>query len=427
MRNPTPYLKMRVLGAIETAPGFSLRDRLRHVAAMSFVDEDGHARQFTWRTIDAWYWRYKKHGVTVFHNRTRSDKGIPRKVVPEQVLSAIQEVLPSFRGKVFRVSQVYRACIERGLLRRENVAPNTFRRIVAQYEMLKPDSETMNKRRLAFSKEHSNEMWQADTMVGPYIKVDGVHFQTRLIAFIDDASRVICHAEFFLQENVDTLLKALRSALYKRGIPEQLYVDNGAIYTSKEITLVTARLGCMLCHAPLRDGAAKGKIERFFRTVREEFLCRQLDLSSLEALNRQLTLWIEEEYNSRVHSAIGMKPIDRFGLDRKRIRYLPPDEGTDELFYVEETRHVKIDNTFSLKSIRFEAPVDLRNRQVVVRFDRHHFHRVVVFFKDQRVGLATRLDPIANDRRPSSSRSETLGQQTLAHPQQPPTLKKENK
>ena len=90
------------------------------------------------------------------------------------------------------------------------------------------------------------------------------------------------HAEFFLSENTDNLITALRSALYKRGIPQTLYVDNGSIYTSAEINQICSRIGTLLCHTPVRDGAAKGKIERFFRTCRDQFLLRQLDLSSIE-------------------------------------------------------------------------------------------------------------------------------------------------
>jgi hypothetical protein len=180
-------------------------------------------------------------------------------------------------------------------------------------------------------------------------------------------------------------------------------VDNGSIYTSKEITLICARLGCLLSHAPLRDGAAKGKIERVFRTVRECFLCRQLDLSSLQALNRQWILWMEDDYNAQPHSTLGMRPIDRFGLDLSRIRFLPPCQANDELFYLEETRQVKADNTFSLKNIRWEAPVDVRHRQIQVRFDRYHFAQVVVYFKSQRLGFARPLDPIANDRHPNTT------------------------
>ena len=199
-------------------------------------------------------------------------------------------------------------------------------------------------------------MWQADTLYGPYVQIEGAPVQTRLIAFLDDASRVCCHGQFFPAENVDTLIEALRAALYKRGVPASLYVDNGSIYTSKEIIQICARVGCILAHAPVRDGAAKGKVERFFSTVREQFLCRQLDLSSVEALNRQFTHWVEESYNAQLHSVLGMSPLDRFALDRSRVRYLPPNQANDELFFVEEDRHVRADNTFSFKSHSLRSP-----------------------------------------------------------------------
>ena len=200
----------------------------------------------------------------------------------------------------------------------------------------------------------------------------------------------------------DSLIKALRSALYKRGVPDAMYVDNGSIYTSKEITQICVRLGCLLCHAPVRDGAAKGKVERFFRTVRMDFLSRALDLTSVEALNRAFSAWVEDEYNTREHSVLKMRPIDRFGLDLPRIRFLPPSDASDELFYVEEQRSVLADNTFSLKSTRFEAPRDLRSRKVHVRFNRRSFDRVVVFYKGERMGEARPVDFVANDRKPSS-------------------------
>lgn len=159
------------------------------------------------------------------------------------------------------------------------------------------------------------------------------------------------------------------------------------IATKQRMALVQVRL----CGAPHK---------RFFRNVRESFLSRHLDLSSLETLNRQFTLWVEDEYNARTHSTIGMKPIDRFGLDLKRIRFLPPNEANDELFFIEETRQVKVDNTFSVKNIRFESPADLRGRQIQVRFDRSAFSRVIIFFKGTRIGPARPLDPVANDRAP---------------------------
>jgi transposase InsO family protein len=183
---------------------------------------------------------------------------------------------------------LYRLCIEEGLLTRSQIADTTFRRMVKQYELLKPDAECSTKIRLAFSKAHANEMWQADTLIGPYIQHEGSSVQTRLIAFLDDASRVCCHGQFFLAENVDTLIEALRAAFYKRGIPQSLYVDNGSIYSPKEIFQICARVGCLLHHTPVRDGAAKGKIERFFRTLETIYRLRRRLQRGLDQVRTRL-------------------------------------------------------------------------------------------------------------------------------------------
>ncbi len=400
MKRVSSYLKMRVIGAIESAPGSTNVARIRHVSEQVFLDEDEQRLQFTWRTIQTWYSRYKKDGITTVKPKSRSDKGKTRKVTPEEVLGAIEQVRPNFHGP-HNVTAYYRACIEQGLLQRERIAPNTFRSVVKAHELLKPDAEVQSKRRLAFAKAHANELWQADTMFGPYVCHGAGKAQAKLIAFLDDASRVCCHGELFLADNTEALLGAFKSALYKRGLCECLYVDNGSNYSSHEISLVCERIGAILCHTPVRDGAAKGKIERFFRTVRMSFLTRQLDLSSLEALNRAFTGWVEDEYHQREHGSLGMKPIDRFGLDLERIRFLPPSDVNDELFFVEQNRSVLADNTFSLKNTRFEAPRDLRNRKIQVRFDRQKFDRAIVYFKGERMGEARPVDFIANDRKPS--------------------------
>jgi len=407
MHHASSYLRMRVLGAIDMAPGRCIRDRIKQVSTCPFLDEDGLEHRFTWRTISTWLARFKKHGVTGIQNHTRSDKGATRKISPEQLLEAINQVLPFFRAKPhYNRSDLYRRCIELGLLRKEQLAPTTFYRFIHQFELLKDSPADQNKHRLAFAMQYANQLWQADTMYGPFVTgLGGTPAQSRLIAFLDDASRVCCHAQFFLCENVNSLVAAIRSAFYKRGVPEQLYVDNGSIYSGQEITLICARVGCILRHAPLRDGAAKGKVERFFRTVRDSFLSRQLDLSSLDNLNRAFTAWVEDDYNSREHSAIGMRPIDRFGLDLKRIRFLPPDQLNDELFYAQDTRKVKKDNTFSFNAARYEAPADLRDRSITIRFDRAAPDRIIVFFKDQRIGQARPLDLVANAQLKRCSRS----------------------
>jgi putative transposase len=401
MKLPSVYLKMRVLGAVDTVDGRTRHERLHHVATLTFLDEEGNARHFTWRTIQTWYYRYKNHGITGMTNRARRDKGQARKVTPEQLLEALSAARPHFHHQRTNKRALYRFCIEKGLLQADRIAQTTFYRFVREYDLLAPADKDDNKKRLAFSMKYANQLWQADTMFGPYLDAGGGRKQARLIAFIDDASRVLCHGEFFFEENVDTLVRAIRAAFYKRGIPEQLLVDNGSIYSCQEITLICARVGCILRHTAVRDAAAKGKIERFFRRVRDQFLIKNLDLSSLEALNRQFTLWVESDYNAVPHDALGMKPIDRFGIDLARVRFLAPCEHNDELFYAEATRKVKKDNTFSFAGRRYETPVDLRDKEIQLRYDRrrgdtNRSPAVVIYHKGQRQGAARLLDAVAN-------------------------------
>ncbi len=394
MKRPSIYVKMKVLGAIDVVQGRTRHQRIHNVAKMTFLDEEGDPHRFTWRTIQTWYYRYKNCGITGMTNQPRADKGSTRKVTPEEVLEAINAALPHFHKKKQKKpnkTAIYRFCIEKGLLRADQIARTTFCRFVREYELLKEDIGD-NKRRLAFSMQYANQLWQADTMFGPMVQ----RRQAKLIALIDDASRVLCHGEFFFDENADSMVKAIRAAFYKRGVPEQLLVDNGSIYCCQEITLICARVGCILRHTAVRDAAAKGKIERFFRRVRDQFLVRNLDLSSIEELNRQFTRWVEDEYNATEHATLGMKPIDRFGVDLSRIRFLSPCEDTDEMFYAEAVRTVKKDNTFSFQGTRYETPVELRGRKVEIRYERSRNGPVVIYDKGRRMGLARPLDAVAN-------------------------------
>ena len=213
-----------------------------------------------------------------------------------------------------------------------------------------------------------------------------------MIAFIDDASRVITHAEFFYRDNTENMIEAFRSALFKRGKPDRLYFDNGSNYSSKEILQACLRLDIHLSHAPVRDGAAKGKIERFFRGFRDRFLVQHLEFKSLDTLNELTLEWIENDYNSQPHSGIQMIPIDRFNLDFSRITFITDDEYSEEIFFIEETRKVSKTNVLSINSQKYECPVDLREKAVQVRYDRARRNRFIIYFNDTRMGEASLLD-----------------------------------
>lgn len=290
-RVPPLVVRLQVLAAIDYAKGITLRDRIKAVSQKTFIDtQTGQRYQFTWRTIETWLCRYNKHGVTTLDKQSRSDKNTQRKIPIAELAEAINEVLPSLSlNKVGKIpkSTLYRCLLARNYFTRQQLAPTTFYRFIRENELL--NTETTEKLRTAFAMQYANELWQGDTMYGPSIQQrDGKWRKTFLIAFIDDASRLITHAEFFYRDNTDNMVDAFRTALYKRGKPERLYFDNGANYTSKEILQACVRLDVRLSHAPVRDGAAKGKIERFFRGFRDRFLVMHTSFHSLENLNQQI-------------------------------------------------------------------------------------------------------------------------------------------
>lgn len=398
-KTPSLIVRLQVLAAIDYASGNTIRDRIKNVSQRTFHDpETGCQYQFTWRTIETWRARYNKHGVTQIDKKVRSDKNQQRKVSIAQVAEAINDVLPSLsNNKVGKIpkSTLYRCLLERNYFTRQQIAPNTFRRFVREHDLL--NTETTKKLRTAFSMQYANELWQGDTMHGPSIvQPNGKWKKTFLIAFIDDASRVITHAEFFYRDNTDNLIQAFKTALYKRGKPQRLYFDNGSNYSAKEILQACIRLNIALSHAPVRDGAAKGKIERFFRGFRDRFLVTHTQFDSLKQLNQLATDWIEQNYNNHPHSSLQMKPLDRFNLDHSRIQFLANDEFTDEVFFVEEDRQISKINTLSIFNQKYECPVDLHGKTVQVRFDRQQRNPIIIYYKNQRIGQAHQLNTVLN-------------------------------
>jgi putative transposase len=166
MKQPSVYRKMRVLGAIDTAPGRTRHERIRQVAALPFLDEEGHSRPFTWRTIQTWFYRYQNHGITSMTPPPRSDQGQTRKITPEELLEAINTAEPHFHHPRTNKRAIYRFCVENGLLDPERIAQTTFDRFIREYQLLVPESDDC-KNRLAFSMKYANQLWQADPPVRP--------------------------------------------------------------------------------------------------------------------------------------------------------------------------------------------------------------------------------------------------------------------
>jgi hypothetical protein len=200
-----------------------------------------------------------------------------------------------------------------------------------------------------------------------------------------------------------------------RGVPTRLYIDNAKMYRSPQLARIAASLGTLIIHSRPYQPEGRGKIERCFRTVREQFLAN-LDPKrrlSLEELNERLHAWIEGVYHRTEHSALGTTPLLRWQRDIEHVRPLPPGTDLRRLFFHRLDRLVRRDSTFLLHSRLYEAPAHLAGHTVEVRFDPGDGGAVEVWFEGKLQAAARPLDAVVNGRLPSA--------QPLAAPTPEPT------
>ena len=142
-------------------------------------------------------------------------------------------------------------------------------------------------------------------MHGPQVKMaQGPQKKAYLIAIMDDHSRLVVAAQFYLSETVESLLDALRQAIERRGIPSKFYVDNGACYRAHHLEQTLAALGIALAHSRPYIPQGRGKIERWFRYVRQDFIPVYADKPlSLDELNERLEAWVDRYNDTQIGRA----------------------------------------------------------------------------------------------------------------------------
>jgi hypothetical protein len=153
-------------------------------------------------------------------------------------------------------------------------------------------------------------------------------------------------------------------------VPLRIFVDNGAAYRSQHLSLVCAKLGTTLIHARPYQPQSKGKMERFFRTVRLQLMptLASADLASVEALNRRLWVYVENEYHRAPHRGLGGEaPLDRWAKVADEVRYLEAE--LDDLFLAEAQRKVHQDRVVSLHGVAYEVDASLVGATVTLRYD----------------------------------------------------------
>jgi hypothetical protein len=214
-----------------------------------------------------------------------------------------------------------------------------------------------------------------------------------LFAFIDDMSRLVPHGEFYLNERIDCYIDALTKALLKRGLPRKLYVDNGPAFSTQILRHACASLGIALIHATPYQPEGKGKIERFFRTVRMQFLSDVPDGLTLGDLNAGFQGWIDE-YHSNEHSSTKETPFARYIKHLHLIREAP--KHLMDYFRKRAIRKVDKDRTISLDGRLYEAPVALIGRAVTLLYHENDPARVEILYNAVSYGMAVPLDVCIN-------------------------------
>ena len=249
--------------------------------------------------------------------------------------------------------------------------------------------------RRKFEAELPNDLWQSDVMHGPKVDVAGKMRKTYLIAIIDDHSRLIVHAAFYLSEKLTSYLIAFEDAIAARGLPRKLYVDNGAAFRSKHLEYITASLAISLIHAKPYMPQGKGKIERWFKTVRSRFL-PLFKGTGLSQLNESLRHWITESYHERIHSATRQTPFERFTGKMHCLRSAPAN--LKNYFRKVARRTVSKDRSVTLNGRLYEAPVALIGKRVELLYHDSDPEKVEVKYRNKSFGLIRVVDLYVNCR-----------------------------
>jgi transposase InsO family protein len=338
-------------------------------------------------TILRWMQRYKSSGARIesLYPPERCDQGKSRAMDEETVLSLVnlRREFPRLRLAGLIEKMYERNLAGTGV----KLYPSTVYRILCRHGVMKREGQGPEDRR-KFEAELANDIWQSDVMHGPRVKADDKMRKAYLIAFLDDHSRLIPHAEFYLSENLECYLNAFEKAVLKRGLPRKLYTDNGSAMRSHHLEHVCASLGVALVLARPYKPQGKGKIERFFRSIRDGFL-EGFEGGDLEKLNGELKVWLRG-YHEREHGSTGQSPFKRFTENMECLR--PAPENLPDYFRKPARRRVAKDRTITLHGKLFEAPVCLIGKQVELLYHDQDEDRVEIKYDGSSHGFLRAVD-----------------------------------
>lgn len=339
-----------------------LSAQAKELAQRVFYTPDGREKRLHPDTIGDWLYRYRRLGIEGLRNKVRKDRGAT------SVSTAFVQALSDMRKSQpdWTVKRLLRALREQGHWDGQKPSKSTIYRFTAAHGLARRAQQPLEPVR-SFEYPYFGDLWSADFLHGPIIR-QGTHaYKAYLHAIIDDATRYIVAARFHLAENTPSLLDDLMLAIRRFGIPKRFYTDNGAAFRSHHLRLVAAKLSISLPHTPPYKPRGRGKIERFFRSVREGFLTGR-ERTSLDKLNSDFSAWINHYHQTR-HSTLAMSPLDRKLTDTgPTLKQIPPTQNINDIFRLEQIKRVGSDGCVRMFGKRFEIPDSFPGQKVTVYY-----------------------------------------------------------
>ncbi len=380
----------------ETFPQASKEAYYRETAAKQYTLPNGMPATFKATTIKHWFLAYQKDGLTGITPGTRMDAGHSRKLT-ESVIEKIRE----YRIKMPYITarKIYDLLVEEGYVNVTEVG------IDALYRYLRSNSglevATPKEECLSFACLYAGDCWQADSSHGPTIVVGGKKVTTWLISFIDDASRLITHGEFFENDNAVNVQICFQKAIAKHGKPRMLYLDNGGSYANEQLKYICAELGIQLVFTKPYTPKSHGKIERSHLTAKQGWMNAK-DWStwhSLEDVNDSYQIFLQDGYNHKVHSSLSMTPKERYMLDYHRIRFVEK-ETLEHAFLHRITRGVNATALVSVFNKKYEVPQQFINqKRLELRYKPGQLETLFIYQEGKEVGTASPVKTTENGAR----------------------------
>lgn len=335
------------------------------ISAKGLLGPDGKLHHYAPATIEKWYLDYQNHGFEGLVPKGRSDAGMSRKLDEE-----LQERIRYFKTNYPRMSAaaIYRQLKSDGSVINGQVSESTVSRFVNRLQL--ELRQTPNKDMRRYERPHINEVWCGDSSVGPRLTdLYGKKHRVYIIALIDDASRFITGIDVFYHDNFINLMSVMRSAIAKYGRPKVFNFDNGKSYKNRQMELLAARIGTTLSYCQPYTPTGKAKIERWFRTMKDQWMATldMQDFHSLEELRGSLYAFVQQ-YNQSPHSSLrGCSPQDRFFSEPEQIRRLS-EEDIRQNFLLEIERRVSADSVIVIDQVEYEVDYRFARQRIRLRY-----------------------------------------------------------